>query len=139
MRFLVPIDGSPNSERAVEHLTRLKDADSGDVHLLHVQPAAIAGDILSPDAVACIERVLEAEAVQATLRADDLLTGAGIEHVTHVGTGEAGDAIASYARAHGCDQIIMGMRGLGTMDGLALGSVATKVIHIVDIPVTLVK
>jgi nucleotide-binding universal stress UspA family protein len=43
-----------------------------------------------------------------------------------------------------CDQIIMGTRGLGAggvaaISGLLLGSIATKVLHLVDVPVTLVK
>ena len=33
----------------------------------------------------------------------------------------------------------MGTRGMGTIANLALGSVATKVIHLANIPVTLVK
>ena len=33
----------------------------------------------------------------------------------------------------------MGTRGMGAMGNLILGSVATKVIHLVDVPVTLVK
>jgi nucleotide-binding universal stress UspA family protein len=43
-----------------------------------------------------------------------------------------------------CDQVIMGTRGLGSsgiaaISGLLLGSIATKVLHLVDVPVTLVK
>ena len=33
----------------------------------------------------------------------------------------------------------MGTRGLGSIRGLLLGSVATQVLHLVDMPVTLVK
>ncbi len=33
----------------------------------------------------------------------------------------------------------MGTRGLGTVAGILLGSVATKVIHFADVPVTLIK
>jgi nucleotide-binding universal stress UspA family protein len=33
----------------------------------------------------------------------------------------------------------MGTRGLGRIEGLLLGSVAAKVLHLVRIPVTLVK
>jgi nucleotide-binding universal stress UspA family protein len=47
--------------------------------------------------------------------------------------------IAQYAKEKGCDQIVMGTRGLGTVQGLLLGSVATKVIHLANVPVMLVK
>jgi len=33
----------------------------------------------------------------------------------------------------------MGTRGMGAVAGLALGSVATKVLHLAVVPVTLVK
>ncbi len=33
----------------------------------------------------------------------------------------------------------MGTRGLGRISGLMLGSVATKVIHLATVPVTLIK
>ena len=39
----------------------------------------------------------------------------------------------------GCDQIIMGSHGRTALGGLLLGSVAMKVLHLTDIPVTLVK
>jgi nucleotide-binding universal stress UspA family protein len=53
--------------------------------------------------------------------------------------GEPAPAIAAHVERHGADGVIMGTRGLGTVGGLVLGSVATKVIHLVECPVTLVK
>jgi nucleotide-binding universal stress UspA family protein len=35
--------------------------------------------------------------------------------------------------------VVMGTRGLGAVTGMLLGSVATKVIHLSDVPVLLVK
>ncbi|MFN5167526.1 MAG: universal stress protein [Pseudomonadota bacterium] len=37
------------------------------------------------------------------------------------------------------DGIVMGSRGMGALGNLAFGSVATKVVHLADVPVTLVK
>ena len=37
------------------------------------------------------------------------------------------------------NQILMGTRGLGSVSSLLLGSVATKVIHLTDVPLLLVK
>ena len=47
--------------------------------------------------------------------------------------------IADQAKKQGFDQIVMGTRGLNRVSGLLLGSVATGVLHLVDIPVTLIK
>jgi nucleotide-binding universal stress UspA family protein len=56
-----------------------------------------------------------------------------------VGVGHAGETIAEYVRQQHCNAVIMGTRGLGSTRGLVLGSVATKVVHLVNVPVTLVK
>ena len=47
--------------------------------------------------------------------------------------------IADCARDLQCDAIVMGTRGLGAIQTLLLGSVAVKVIHLADQPVTLIK
>ena len=47
--------------------------------------------------------------------------------------------LAKRAEELGCDEIIMGTRGMGAIGNLVMGSVATKVVHLAGIPVTLVK
>ncbi len=54
-------------------------------------------------------------------------------------TGQVAKAIAEVAREEGVNQIVMGTRGLGGIQGLLLGSVATQVIHLAEVPVTLIK
>ena len=53
--------------------------------------------------------------------------------------GEVATTIARMTQAQGCDQVVMGSHGRGVLEGLLLGSVATKVLHLVNVPVTLVK
>jgi nucleotide-binding universal stress UspA family protein len=43
------------------------------------------------------------------------------------------------AREEDVAHIIMGTRGLGGVRGLLLGSVTTQLLHLADVPVTLVK
>ena len=47
--------------------------------------------------------------------------------------------LADRAAALGCDSIVMGTHGRGTVGTLMMGSVAAKVIHYSQVPVTLVK
>lgn len=47
--------------------------------------------------------------------------------------------IAEFASENACDEIIMGTRGMGAVGNLVLGSVATKVVHLATVPVTLVR
>jgi nucleotide-binding universal stress UspA family protein len=71
--------------------------------------------------------------------AERKLKAAGVAYVARIGVGHAAETIAEYVRQQCCDAVIMGSRGLGATRSLVLGSVATKVVHLVDVPVTLVK
>jgi nucleotide-binding universal stress UspA family protein len=91
---------------------------------------------------------MEREATEAHLRARGetllqparaLLAKAGVPCEARVVLGEPAHAIAQAARDLACDGIVMGTRGLGTVAGLLLGSVATKVLHLTGLPVTLVQ
>jgi len=53
--------------------------------------------------------------------------------------GSPAETIDRVAREVGAYQIVMGTRGLGSLGNLFLGSVATKVVRLAQIPVTLVK
>ena len=53
--------------------------------------------------------------------------------------GQIAETIVRIAREEQVDQIIMGTRGLSAIRGLLLGSVSTQVLHLADVPVTLIK
>jgi nucleotide-binding universal stress UspA family protein len=53
--------------------------------------------------------------------------------------GDTAEKIAATARRLRCSSIVMGTRGMGMLGTLVLGSIATKVIHLAKVPVTLVK
>ena len=46
---------------------------------------------------------------------------------------------ADLGRRLKCDAIVMGTRGMTVLGNLVLGSVASKVVHLSSVPVTLVK
>jgi nucleotide-binding universal stress UspA family protein len=64
---------------------------------------------------------------------------AGVRFVSKILVGDVPKALVTYAEEKGCDGIVMGTRGMGAVGNLLLGSVATKVIHLTRLPVTLVK
>ena len=65
--------------------------------------------------------------------------GANIAFKPLVRAGQVAKTIAEVAREEGVGQIVMGTRGLGGIQGLLLGSVATQVIHLAEVPLTLVR
>lgn len=56
-----------------------------------------------------------------------------------VKVGNPAEEILDYAKSGGYDLIIIGSRGLGSIKGLILGSVSTKVLQLADCPVTVIK
>jgi len=146
MKILVPYDGSPPAQRAVEYALRIATAvgkPAVDVHLLNVQEA-------DPDLLEYFSRdAADVAARLVTTRRDagaKLLEPAArtvengdVRVERTVLLGDPAEVIGSYADNWRCDMVVMGTRGLGPVGGLLLGSVATKVIHRVKVPVTLVK
>jgi len=140
LRLLVPVDGSANSDRAVKYVIELaKRLKSTEVLALNVQPAVSYVELMlgpKPSAVAPESARAGRDAARS---AGALFDAAGVAYTLEVEQGEPGETIGAFAKRRNCDLIVMGTRGMGLIKTLAVGSVATKVIHLVDVPVTLVK
>lgn len=146
MKILVPYDGSPPSQRAVEYSLRIATAvgkATVEVHLLNVQEAdASLIDHFRRDAAdVAAELVATRRDAGAKLleAATKIVEGGGVRAECTVLLGDPAPVIGSYVNNHHCDMVVMGTRGLGPVGGLMLGSVASKVINLVKVPVTLVK
>ena len=141
MNILVPVDGSQAALRAVKHAAAVAaHVKGGEVHLLNVQPILpMYGMVRAYMRVPQYKAARATLARQAMIGAERLLKRAKIRHRDHVMYGEAGETIADAARELKCRMIVMGTRGQGAVGNLILGSVATKVIHLAKVPVTLVK
>lgn len=137
-KILVPVDGSDNASRVVRHVLTLAGElrEPLDIHLLNVQhpfPGTIKG-------VAEQARQYHQEQGEAALAgARKLLDDAKVKYSYHVSVGEAAPTVAKFAGELQCDLVIMGTRGMSSIANLVLGSVATKVLHLVDVPVMLIK
>jgi len=64
---------------------------------------------------------------------------AGIPVEAMIKTGDAASVVAEVAKALDCDGIVMGTQGHGAIGSRLLGSVAARVVHLAEVPVTLVK
>ena len=110
-----------------------------DVHLLNVQPPIMAGEISPMVTLKTVESLHHDKGEKTAESARALLDDAGIPYTFRIELGPIAETIARYAQNNQCEQIIMGTRGMSAMGNLILGSVATKVIHLVRLPATLVK
>jgi nucleotide-binding universal stress UspA family protein len=142
-KILVPWDGSPHSRNALRFLvSQLAGQTPAEVHLLNVQHGApplerlVDGRPTHEHEYGAPEAATGRVILEAGIEA---LRAAGIRHVARVVFGDPAREVANYATANHCEAIVMGTRGLGTVGTLVLGSVAHKVLHLVRVPVTLVK
>ena len=141
-KFLVPVDGSDASARAVTKFVSMLGWYAGpvEVHLLNVQPEIPYGGRVSGYlGKEMITKFHQEEGLAALQPARSLLDAAGVAYRYHIGVGEPADVICRYAEDQSCDHIVMGTRGLGTVSNLILGSVATRVVHLSPVPVLLLK
>ena len=60
-----------------------------------------------------------------------------VNGVTKVGN--PAQVIVGFARDEGFSQIVIGSRGMGSLKGIVLGSVSSKVVQLAGCPVTIVK
>lgn len=141
MKVLVPCDGSDCSMRAVEFvIAKLRPScERLDIELL-----AVHAPIPYPRAVAVIghekaQEYYEEEGKAALQAARARLDRDKIAYHAHIRVGDPGEAIAHYAREAGVDQIVMGTHGRSSVARLLMGSVASKVIQLSEVPVLLVK
>jgi nucleotide-binding universal stress UspA family protein len=140
-KVLVPVDGSENSDRGVDFLIKSAQwyREAIEIHLLTVQHHMPYGRAVSAVAGGEIEKYHQEAGLKALESARARLDAAQMPYTFHIGVGVPAEIIAQYARKQDCDQIVMGTRGLGSVGGLLLGSVATKVLALASVPVLLVK
>jgi len=140
MKYALAIDGSSCSLRATEFLIGLIEGRvAAEVHVLNVQEPLRYFDALSEEKQQLVEHRDRERGKRETTEACDMLARAKVPCQLHVIAGDPASGIVKLARDLHCDLIVMGTRGMGTITGLVLGSVATKVVHLSDMPVTLVK
>lgn len=138
-KILLPVDGSVGSDRAVEYVISLaREGVELDVHLMNVPISLESAHFRSFIAHDMIDDSHRQEADKAFESAAALLDHARVKYRRVVMVGDAAEAIASHA-ADGFDAIVMATRGMGAVGDFVLGSTAARVVHLADIPVTLIK
>ena len=142
MKILLAVDGSTHSNKATEtlikHTALYKDAPEVFLLYVHLPVPKLHGmsNVVSKE---MINRYYEDESEEALATSKRLLHEARIASHTQMLVGPVAETIVKQAKAHGCDLIYMGSRGMGGLKNVLLGSNAVKVLHIATIPVVLVK
>lgn len=140
-RILVAIDGSDAALRALDYaVTQARCEPAAELHVLNVQPTL--SNYTMPEIYVTQERIREVAAARARAileAAAQRLQTQGCRFELEQVEGDPAETIARRASELGCESITMGTHGLTSIGILFMGSVAQKVVHYADVPVTLVK
>jgi nucleotide-binding universal stress UspA family protein len=145
--ILVPVDGSEQSERAVDHAIAIAEQFKSTVHALYViddRHAGRASEAVSELSHNSPERnELEQQRKQAGNElTESVLERArerGIDTENAVVSGDPAEAITDYAKAEAIDVIVLGARGRSAVGKFLLGDVAGKVARHATTPVLLIR
>ena len=142
MKVLVAVDGSPASLRAVEFALQLaKAAQEPAIILTNVQNFGTLG---LTDGAALLpegweEKAADELAQKQLRKAIAMCRKAKVATKICAETGPVAETIIRIARKTKAEHIVLGTRGLGAVRGLLLGSTTTKVVHLAELPVTVIK
>ena len=138
MKILVAVDGSKPSLKAVqllvEHCDWYRDHPGVELVAVHL-PVPKVGHLNK----AQLERYYREEGEGMLKPARKKLDAAGIAYNATVLVGPVAETLVKHAKDKRCDLIYIGTRGMSELGKALLGSTATKVLHISDVPVLLVK
>jgi len=128
-KILVPVDGSNNSLRALDHAIYLAnkiDAHITAMNVIDIPPTVyVESQKLLDDLLANFRS--EAAKILDQYEKEAAKSGVKIEKV--ILEGDAASNIVGFAQKGAFDTIIIGRRGLGRFKAMVLGSVSNKVLQ----------
>jgi nucleotide-binding universal stress UspA family protein len=145
-KILVPLDGSPLAERALEPALSLAKAVDSDVILLRVVtgrdvvPEALTptGDNLDPEA----NELTASERDEAEAYLQSIFRDRPNQHLffdVQTTTGDIAEAIVAYVEKHHVDLIVMSSHGRSGLGRWLHGSVAEKVLRGADCATMIIR
>ncbi len=140
--ILIPVDGSEYSMKAIDAGKKVAKAFDSKVFILSVVTPELrvssgrGSNIYAPQ--------LMEELQEASLKALDVAKKQflGMPNQVEIFSelGFVADEIVRFADEHNIDLVIMGSHGLGALKNrLMTGSVTTRVLHHIDVPVLVIK
>lgn len=139
-RILVPVDGSPLSEKALEHvLEKHPDAEVTVICVIDPVDAVYAAEGEGPIVGEQWYEGAKDRADRACQDARDIAEERGKEIDSAVEVGKPATQIVEYAEDHEVDHVVMGSHGRKGLSRILLGSVAEGVMRRASMPVTIIR
>lgn len=142
MKILLAVDGSKPSLAAaklvVEHADWYREAPTVELVTVHL-PVPKLGNMSAAVGKGQIERYYREEGEKNLAAARKLLERAGIAYEARILVGAVAETIARHAKASRCDLVCLGSHGRTAITDAFVGSTASKLLQISDVPVLLAK
>jgi nucleotide-binding universal stress UspA family protein len=142
MKILVAVDGSKASldalKNVLDHADLYREQPTIELVTVH-RPVPKVRGMGAAVGKSQIDRYYQEEGEQSLADAKKLLERARVPYEAQVLVGEPADMIVKHAEKRGIDLIAIGAKGRSAIGKMLLGSTATKVLQISDIPVLLLK
>lgn len=142
-KILVPVDGSPTAECGLQEALKLAKGSTTALLLLYVvDQYPMLVDFAAAASYQEVQDDLRRYGKEVLAKAQAAAQAAGVAAEVverEVIGGRVADVVVGEAEKAGCDLIVMGTHGRGGIVGLIMGSVASRVLHLVNCPVLLVK
>jgi nucleotide-binding universal stress UspA family protein len=142
VRILLAVDGSKHSLNAVRfligHSGWLRDKPEIDLVTVHLPVPKLPG-MGAAVSKAQVEKYYQEESERSLADARKKLDAAGVRYEAYTLVGPVAETLVKHAKDKRCELICIGTRGLSELGKALVGSTATKVVHISDVPVLLVK
>ena len=139
LNILIAVDGSPASLEAVRYGVRLVQSGlSAHFVIANVQQEASLLELVTRDSELIANASIEA-GNDLVAPAVALLGAAGISHEVDISLGEPSIMLVDAAERFECDQIMLGVTGIGETRSYWIGSVSREVAKLSTMPVTIVR
>ena len=142
MKILIAVDGSKPSldavQTLVDHADWFRDAPKVELVTVHLPVPKLPG-MGAAVGKGQIQKYYDEEGQAKLAAARRKLDAAGVPYEARVLVGPVAESIVKHAKDKRCDLIYIGTRGMSAVGAAFIGSTATKVLHISETPVLLVK
>ena len=143
MRILLAVDGSKHSLSAVQFLIDhygawLRERPELDLVTVHLPVPKLPG-MGAAVGKTQLEKYYQEESERCLDAARKKLDAAGVKYEAQALVGPVAETLVKHAKDRRSDLICIGTRGHSELGKALVGSTATKVVHISDVPVLLVK
>ncbi|SDP24058.1 universal stress protein [Halobacillus sp. SY10] len=136
-KILVAADGSEHSIRTAERAAELVNLqEDGEITIVYV----IDGEQSKSDVLSEGDQGMVEQRRQQRLKPiEEILQEKNASYQINIQHGEPGPTIVKYANENNFDLVVIGSRGLNTLQEMVLGSVSHKVAKRAKCPVMIVK